>query len=156
MNCYDTCNLLLSCAQMLIWNHQDVVLPSLIYSFAVLRFGEERINSVLVILIRVWIQCCVWCMCLFYFSPLVLYFASVNFDVCFTLSFCVFSPIVLRVVICIVWISEDRSRSASAPTLGIVVLHVCLYQCSAVIAANSWLWPWTFKTELETRSLLKH
>lgn len=70
--------------------------------------------------------------------PLSCIFGNVSFDMCFTLSLCVFSPIVLLVVMCIIWISEDRSRSASAPTLGIVVLHVCLYKCYIVIAANSW------------------
>lgn len=76
-----------------------------------------------------------------YLPPFVLYFADVSFELCFTLSLCVFSPIVLRVVVYVVWISEDRSRSASAPALGIVILHVCLYQRCVVTAANSWLQP---------------
>lgn len=93
-----------------------------------------------------------WCMCLLYLPPFVLYFADVSFEMCFTVSLCVFSLLVLRVVMCVVWISEDRSRSASAPTLGIVILHVCLYQHCAVTAANSWLWPHTFKAKA-TREL---
>lgn len=76
---------------------------------------------------------------LIYLPPFVLYFVDVSFEICFTLSFCVFSPFVLRVVMCVVWISEDRSRSASAPTLGTVILHVCLYQRCAVAVANGWL-----------------
>lgn len=91
-------------------------------------------------------------MCLMYSPPFVLYFADVSFELCFTLSLCVFSPLVLRVVMCVVWISEDRSRSASAPTLGIVVLHVYLYQRCVLTAANSWLWPHTFQTRARHQS----
>lgn len=41
-------------------------------------------------------------------------------DLCFILSFpCVLS-VGLRVIVCVVGTSEDRKRSASAPTLGIV------------------------------------
>lgn len=53
------------------------------------------------------------------------YCVTVSFELCLTLCLCVFSPVVLRVGLCLVWISEDRSRSASAPTLGTVILHVC-------------------------------
>lgn len=50
-------------------------------------------------------------------------FYEQEFDLCLILSFpCVLS-IGLRVIVCVVGISEDRKRSASAPTLGTVPLH---------------------------------
>lgn len=52
-------------------------------------------------------------------------------DPCSVLSPCVLS-IGLRVIVCIVGISEDRNRSASAPTLGIVP-RACQPFASAVL-----------------------
>lgn len=47
----------------------------------------------------------------------------------------------LRVIVCIVGISEDRKRSASAPTLGIVPLHAGLHQRCAPNLSNPCSWP---------------
>lgn len=80
-------------------------------------------------------------------------FVTVSFELCLTLCLCVFSPVVLRVGLCLVWISEDRSRSASAPTLGTVMLHVCPCQPWALTAANSCLWPHTPQSTARHRAL---
>lgn len=52
---------------------------------------------------------------------------------------CVLS-IGLRVIVCVVGISEDRKRSASAPTLGIVPLHASLHQHCAPNQSNPRSW----------------
>jgi hypothetical protein len=68
---------------------------------------------------------------------------------CFILSpSCVLS-IGLRVIVCVVGISEDRKRSASAPSLGIVPLHASLHQCCAPNPSNSRSWPlWSLESKL--------
>jgi len=120
--------------------HKTEVLLYPLQQGAILRlFSKREMNKWIVYPNLCVIHCCVWRMRLIYLPPFVLYFVDVSFEICFTLSFCVFSPFVLRVVMCVVWISEDRSRSASAPTLGTVILHVCLYQRCAVAVANGWL-----------------
>lgn len=117
---------------------------ALLHSFVVkgsFQWSESCVNSAFV-----------WRLCLTSLPPFVPYFVAVTFELCLTLYLCVFSPVVLRVGLCLVWISEDRSRSASAPTLGTVILHVCPCQPCALTAANSWLWPHTCQTTARHQS----